>query len=210
LPPHPSLINLQGFTAEGGAAGGFSKLVAVLELCKGMTTLGKPPSFSSVTRDVYPAGSVPALTLPQAAAIARAVAAACAHLHAHGVAHGDVYAHNVMVDLTLLGSSAPAGALRGLLEGRAKLGDFGAAFVYDAAGPHARAVQLVEVRAWACLCSELAALVAGGGEDVVAGEAALGGGLRALSGPCEGGAGAPDVMFSAAVAQLDALLAPFL
>lgn len=174
-----------------------------------MTTLGKPPSFASVTRDVYPAGSVPALALPQAAAIARAVAAACAHLHAHGVAHGDVYAHNVMVDMALLGSGAPAGALRALLDGRAKLGDFGAAFLYDVAGPLAAAVQTVELRAWACLCSELGAL-AGAGEGGAAHEAALREGMHALASPCEGGGGGGAPTFSSAVAQLDALLAPFL
>jgi len=198
---------MAGFTAEGGGApgAGFSKLVAVLELCTGMATLGKPPSFSSVTRDVYPEGSVPALTLPQAAAIARAVASACAHLHAHGVAHGDVYAHNVMVDMALLGGGAPAGALRALLDGRAKLGDFGAAYVYDRAAPLAGAVQRVEVRAWACLCSELGGLAAAGAE----GEAALREGMRALAAPCEGGSGSVPT-FAEAVAQLDALLAPFL
>ena len=200
---------MAGFTAEGGGApgAGFSKLVAVLELCTGMATLGKPPSFSSVTRDVYPEGSVPALTLPQAAAIARAVASACAHLHAHGVAHGDVYAHNVMVDMALLGGGAPAGALRALLDGRAKLGDFGAAYVYDRAAPLAGAVQRVEVRAWACLAEELLALVPQGAQ--ASDSTGLGAALLDLSRACgaHGGAVAARPSFADIVSRLSAATA---
>lgn len=195
-----------GFTAGGEG----KDLVAVLELCEGMQALGKPPSFDTVTRDVYPPGALPQLTPPQAAVLARAVASACAHLHAHGVAHGDVYAHNVMVDAAALGPGAARGSLRALREGRVKLGDLGAAYVYDPAAPHAALVQRTEVRAWACLCGELAALAGAGGAGDAGGEAVLAG-LRALAAPCEpGAAGAAAVpLFTEAVARLDALLEPF-
>lgn len=77
--------------------------------------LGLPPSLASCTRDTFPAGATPALSLAGALAVLAGVAAAARHLHARGVAHGDLYAHNVLVD--------PA-------TGHALLGDLGAASLY--------------------------------------------------------------------------------
>ena len=72
------------------------------------------------------------------------VASAVAHLHARGVVHGDLYAHNTMVDG----------------QGDALLGDFGAAAVYDPArSPLAARLQRLEVRALGLLVQELVHLV---------------------------------------------------
>lgn len=164
---HPNLINILGFVAEGKGGGsetGYTKLATFSEFCSGMGVLGKPPSFATVTRDVYPGGE-PQLTLPQALALARGVASAAAHLHAAGLSHGDLYAHNILVDKGLLGvggaSVGKAGSLEAL-EAGVKLGDLGATFFYDRAGPSGRGVEQAEVRAWACLVEELLGLVVGG------------------------------------------------
>jgi len=71
---------------------------------------------------------------------ARGVAAALAHLHRSNTTHGDLYAHNTLVDKS----------------GAAKVGDFGAAFGYDGLGAAAAPlVERLEVRAFGCLVEEL-------------------------------------------------------
>ncbi|MFN7724071.1 MAG: protein kinase [Rubrivivax sp.] len=107
----------------------------------GWRPLAGPPSMASCTRDVYD----PALRLPpsQAAAIAAQVAAALDHLHARGLTHGDLYAHNLLVDG----------------QGGALISDFGAAS-WCPPGDAARADRLraIDRRAFAVLQAELALL----------------------------------------------------
>ena len=106
----------------------------------GHINLAGPPSLQSCTRDVYPTGF--ALSMPMALQIASDVAGAVAHLHARGVMHGDLYAHNILID--------PA-------HGLARLGDFGAATRLP--GDHPELCQrllALEVRAMGCLLEELA------------------------------------------------------
>lgn len=58
------------------------------------TPLGKPPDFVTLTRDVFPAGTLfPPETVER---IARCVASAMVHLAEQGIMHGDIYAHNVL------------------------------------------------------------------------------------------------------------------
>lgn len=62
--------------------------------------LGQPPSFDSCTRDCFDghaAAGSKLLPVPAALAILLGVASAAAHLHARGIAHGDLYAHNILV-----------------------------------------------------------------------------------------------------------------
>jgi hypothetical protein len=103
--------------------------------------LAGPPSLATCTRDVYPA----ALRLPVAVMLrlVHTVAQAVAHLHQNGVMHGDLYAHNILWNP---------------LNGQALLSDFGAATVLPADQPEvSRALQALEVRAFACLLEELLA-----------------------------------------------------
>ena len=106
----------------------------------GHINLAGPPSLQSCTRDVYPSGL--RLPAPLALNIARDVAHAVAHLHQRGVMHGDLYAHNILIDP---------------MHGQAKLGDFGAAtrLPMDSTTPRHRWLAL-EVRAMGCLLEELA------------------------------------------------------
>ncbi len=106
----------------------------------GHINLAGPPSLQTCTRDVYPSG----LRLPAALAlnIARDVANAVAHLHQRGVMHGDLYAHNILIDP---------------MHGQAKLGDFGAATRLPMGSPTPRHRWFaLEVRAMGCLLEELA------------------------------------------------------
>ena len=107
----------------------------------GHINLAGPPSLQSCTRDMYPQGF--SLTAPMALQIASDVAGAVAHLHARGVMHGDLYAHNILIDP---------------VQGQARLGDFGAATRLPGDQPElCQALFALEVRAMGCLLEELSA-----------------------------------------------------
>lgn len=99
--------------------------------------LAGPPSLTSCTRDCY--APERRFTVDEALRIARGVAAAGAHLHGRGILHGDLYAHNLLVD----------GA------GNCLLGDFGAASFFDPSSVHGQTLQRIEARAFGCLLEEL-------------------------------------------------------
>ncbi|MFB9123871.1 protein kinase [Paraburkholderia dipogonis] len=102
------------------------------------TNLAGPPSLESCTRDIY--GADTRFDMASALGIAYGIASAACHLHEQGIMHGDLYAHNI-----LYGG-----------QGRALLGDFGAASFY-ALGDRGigLALQRLEVRAYGCLLEEL-------------------------------------------------------
>ncbi len=101
-------------------------------------SLAGPPSLDSCTRDCYAPEA--AFELPALLGLAHSVASAAAHLHRRGVLHGDLYGHNILHDG----------------RGRALLGDFGAASLFDSAdAPGAQRLQRIEVRAFGCLLEEL-------------------------------------------------------
>jgi serine/threonine protein kinase len=103
--------------------------------------LAGPPSLQSCTRDVYPSGF--RLSTALALNIACDVTDALAHLHQRGVMHGDLYAHNILIDP---------------VHGQARLGDFGAATRLPAQPSDVgRGLLALEVRALGCLLEELGA-----------------------------------------------------
>jgi tRNA A-37 threonylcarbamoyl transferase component Bud32 len=101
------------------------------------SNLGNPPSFETCTRDVYEENTV--FTVNQLLTIASSVASAAKHLHDKGIVHGDLYAHNTMVNSI----------------GNALLGDFGAATCYDRNSEFAFFLERLDVRAFGCLLEEL-------------------------------------------------------
>ncbi len=111
----------------------------VMELIgTGFYNLGMPPSFQSCTRDVFTTGMQ--LSVTQALRIAGTMASVARHLHSRGIMHGDLYAHNILVDD----------------QGNALLGDFGAASVYDRSDSHiAFALERIEISAFGCLLDDL-------------------------------------------------------
>ncbi|KQR79000.1 protein kinase [Burkholderia sp. Leaf177] len=131
---HPNLISVLGKVhahPQGADA-------LVLELIDpAFRNLAGPPSLDSCTRDIY-AGDI-RFTLSAALSIAFGIASAACHLHDKGIMHGDLYAHNIL----------HCG------EGRALMGDFGAASFYSPQTPRALSLQRLEVRAFGCLLEEL-------------------------------------------------------
>ncbi|ELX09899.1 serine/threonine protein kinase [Janthinobacterium sp. HH01] len=99
--------------------------------------LAGPPSLESCTRDTYPVGK--RFSAEELFGVAGGIVSAARHLHQRGIMHGDLYGHNIL----------HCG------RGRSLLGDFGAASLYAPDGPHAAALQRLEVRAFGLLLEEL-------------------------------------------------------
>lgn len=96
--------------------------------------LGYPPNFDTCTRDTYEHGKE--FSAEAVYKIARAIASAAAHLHDKGLMHGDLYAHNILINN----------------ENSCYLGDFGAASFYD---KETREYEKIEVRAFGCLLDDM-------------------------------------------------------
>lgn len=100
--------------------------------------LGLPPTFETCTRDVFDNGMQ--LSVRKVVRIAGTMASVVRHLHRKGIMHGDLYAHNILVDAN----------------GQALLGDFGAATLYDRSNTElAFVMERVEVSAFGCLLDDL-------------------------------------------------------
>ena len=132
---HPGLIPVLG-RVQGHPDGAQALAMPLVNAAFG--SLAGPPSLDSCTRDCYAPET--RFTPDEALGVARSVAAAVAHLHRRGVLHGDLYGHNILHDG----------------RGRALLGDFGAASLFDPGDSwNAPRLQRIEVRAFGCLLEEL-------------------------------------------------------
>ncbi|MGC1307078.1 MAG: leucine-rich repeat-containing protein kinase family protein [Phormidesmis sp.] len=131
---HPNLVSVLGkLTSADGRAG----LVFSFVDCE-YQNLGGPPSLETCTRDTYSAETT--FPLSNILQISRGIAAAIAHLHHKGIMHGDLYAHNILVNQT----------------GQSLLGDFGAASFYNPNDSTiAAALERLESRAFGCLLEDL-------------------------------------------------------
>ena len=107
----------------------------------GFRNLAAPPSLASCTRDVYADDT--RFSTAQALAIAAAMTSALAHLHQQGLVHGDLYAHNILIE-----DDDSGGCL---------LGDFGAASFLPTDDPQrCDALRRIDQRALGWLIDELA------------------------------------------------------
>jgi hypothetical protein len=178
---HPHVLRWLGYVEEGASAGEAAsaqkastsrwRLVGVLEWAPGFSSLGKPPSMATITRDTYAPKT--AFSAGEIRAIAVGIAEALEHLHARGLAHGDLYAHNI---LWRRGATAASGAARkhphhpdddheeggaaaataAEAAATAKLSDFGAAFYYGGLPAEQRVhFERMEQRAYGFLLEEL-------------------------------------------------------
>ncbi|WP_076408279.1 leucine-rich repeat-containing protein kinase family protein [Shewanella sp. UCD-KL12] len=130
---HPNLIKVVSQINEQ------DKLGLVMELIPAsFFNLGLPPSLVTCTRDTFKADTqYSAWTI---ANISRQMASTMAHLHQQKVSHGDLYAHNTMINT----------------QADMLFGDFGAAS--DLSGLpllQQEAMEAIEVRAFGCLLDDL-------------------------------------------------------
>jgi len=103
--------------------------------------LGNPPSMETCTRDVFDEQT--AFSEMEVLKISKSIASVCVQLHHKGINHGDLYAHNILVDN----------------DANCLLGDFGAASFYDTNSAFAYIIERVEVRAFGCLVEDILSLV---------------------------------------------------
>ncbi|KAH9212691.1 serine/threonine protein kinase-like protein [Leptodontidium sp. 2 PMI_412] len=134
---HPNLIDpigkIQGHPEKRGL---------VLELIPPhYMNLGLPPTLDTCTRDSYHPETV--FSVEKCKSILLGIAAAATHLHERGIAHGDLYAHNILIDKS----------------GHALLGDFGAATIYSKENAQAEMLERMEVFAFGHLIEDLLGLV---------------------------------------------------
>jgi hypothetical protein len=99
--------------------------------------LGMPPNFSTCTRDTFNEAAL--FTVQQIFKIAEDIAAAALQLHARGIMHGDLYAHNILID------NMP----------NSLMGDYGAASFYNKEDENATRIEQIESRAFGCLLDDL-------------------------------------------------------
>lgn len=110
----------------------------IMELIdKSFVNLGNPPSLDTCTRDVFEEKA--GFNKDEILKIAKRIASVCVHLHSKGINHGDLYAHNILVNT----------------EADCLLGDFGASSFYDLNSVEAPLIQRVEVKAYGCLLEDL-------------------------------------------------------
>lgn len=96
--------------------------------------LGFPPDFETCTRDTFEEGKT--FNIETIREVAKAIASASAHLHEQGMMHGDLYAHNILINDA----------------DHCYLGDFGAASFYE---PSRKEFERIEVRAFGCLLEDM-------------------------------------------------------
>ena len=129
---HPNLIPVLGRLVGHPE----HKHGVVLQLIpRNFRTLGLPPSLETCTRDTFAPGT--SWSLEFILRVLQGIASACEHLHGKGIIHGDLYAHNILVNE----------------DGDCYLGDFGAASFYDQSADHR--YEQIEVRAFGYLTEDL-------------------------------------------------------
>jgi hypothetical protein len=96
--------------------------------------LGNPPNFDTCTRDTFEQNT--SFSIESIVEISKAMISASFHLHSRGLMHGDLYAHNILIDDNH----------------SCYLGDFGAASFYDVGN---KDFEKIEVRAFGCLLEDL-------------------------------------------------------
>lgn len=99
--------------------------------------LGMPPDLTTCTRDTF--SDTTFFASEQILMIAKAIAAVTEHLHNKKIMHGDLYAHNILIDNNV----------------NSLISDFGAASFYDTINSYSKQLQQIESRAFGCLLDDL-------------------------------------------------------
>jgi hypothetical protein len=182
---HPNLIPILGRVVDDlsdNVDGSWAEGLVMRLIPKEYHTLGGPPSLASCTRDTYDEWEGRELELESAVRILGGVAGAMRCVHGRGVAHGDCYAHNLLVSGgRAVDERAQEGFRKdddeGEAPGHAYLADFGAATVYGNAlsEEDGKLWEKIEVRAFGYLVEDLLKLCGG---NEVADEATSGNMMR--------------------------------
>ncbi|MBW8184312.1 leucine-rich repeat-containing protein kinase family protein [Shewanella nanhaiensis] len=135
---HQNLIKVIAQIDDGGQLGLVMDLIPST-----FSNLGLPPSLITCTRDTFPAGTE--FSLATIINVGKQMADSMKHLHHNGVSHGDLYAHNTMLNTATLSKS-----------GTTLFGDFGAASnLHLLPSLQAEAMESIEVRAFGCLLDDM-------------------------------------------------------
>ena len=132
---HPHLVSVLGVVTQHPQ----QKQALVFDLIPShYQILGITPTFESCTRDVYAPNT--RFSTAQICTIAIAMAQVCTQLHYKKLSHGDVYAHNILINE----------------QQHCIFGDFGAATIYQSLPTsYHLPLQQIEVRAFGYLLDDL-------------------------------------------------------
>lgn len=126
---HPNLIKVLAKIEEEKHLGLLLEIIS-----EDFYNLGNPPNFETCSRDTYDENIE--FTLERILSISQAIISASKHLHDNNLMHGDLYAHNILVNDTH----------------NCYLGDFGAASFYEKEDDR---YEKIEVRAFGCLLDDM-------------------------------------------------------
>lgn len=122
---HHNLVNTFGFVAEEAHSSALMHLIP-----DNYQNLGLPPSLESCTRDQF--GEELIISLTEIDGLVTQMESVVNYLHTHKIAHGDIYAHNVLIND----------------ENHLLFGDFGASSDYSYLSEHVQQkVERIEKRA---------------------------------------------------------------
>ena len=134
---HPNLIKVLAQINQADQLGLVMELIP-----KSFSNLGLPPSLASCTRDTFEEGTQ--FSWQQIHRIGLQMADILQHLHQNGVSHGDIYAHNTMVNT----------------DNKVLFGDFGAASnLANLPTIQRQTMQWIEVNALGCLLDDMLTLI---------------------------------------------------
>lgn len=134
LPAHQNLVKVLGKISGHPE----KKEGLIFELIPaGYRNLGLPPSFATCSRDTFKEGTV--FKLREILSVLTAVADVALRLHENGIMHGDLYAHNTLINDA----------------GHPVFGDFGAATAYAVSSEQAKSLERLEVRAFGNMMEDL-------------------------------------------------------
>lgn len=136
---HPNLVSVVGKMCNHPE----NKKGLVMNLIPaGYFNLGLPPSFDSCTRDCFTEKTY--YTVEQIYKIIKSVASVSQHIHKYEIMHGDLYAHNTLINKEL----------------NVLFGDFGAGVNYSSFNNNQKQIlEKIEVRAFGYLIDDLLKLV---------------------------------------------------
>lgn len=134
---HPNLVEVTAHINDAGQSGLVMNLIP-----EHFINLGQPPSLQSCTRDQFTEGYQ--LNLSEVLKISLAMADTLQHLHNKQISHGDLYAHNILIDH----------------QANVLFGDFGAASDFSVLPTsQQQLIKITEIRAFGYLLEDLLSLI---------------------------------------------------